>query len=52
MQRLEIVFERRPAKQSNLRHIRRTQARHAAFAFDRFNHRGFFTADVGTRATP
>ena len=52
VQRLHIVFERRVAEQPHLRHIRRTQPRHAAFAFDGFDHRGFFAADVRTRATP
>src|SRR5580704_6390293 len=46
VQRLHVVLERGPAKQANLRHVRRTQSRFAAFALDRFDHRRLFTADI------
>ena len=52
MQRFHIVFERGTAEQAHLRHIRRTQSRHAALSLDRFDHRRFFAADIGTRAAP
>ena len=47
-----VVFQRRPAEQSDLRDIRRAQPRHAAFTLDRFDHRRFLAADIGTRAAP
>src|SRR5690606_34118041 len=47
---LHVVLERRAAEQADFRHIRRTQTRLAALAFDRLDHRGFFTANVSTRA--
>ncbi len=40
------------AEQSDLRHVRRAQPRHAALALDRFDHRGLFAADVGAGAAP
>src|SRR6516162_8418045 len=45
-QRLDILFERRAAEQADLRDIRRTMPRQAALTFDRFDHRGFFAADI------
>ena len=50
VQRLQVVLERRPAEQADLRDVRRAQARHAALAFDRFDHRRLFAADVGAGA--
>ena len=50
VQRLEVVLQRRPAEQADLRHVGRAQPRHAALAFDRFDHRGLFAADVGAGA--
>ena len=50
VERLDILFERRAAEQADLRHVRRAMARQAALAFDRFDHRGFFAADVGAGA--
>ena len=50
VQRLHVVLERGPAEQAHLRDVRRAQARHAALALDRFDHRRFFAADIGARA--
>ena len=50
VQRLEVVLERRQSEQADLRDVRRAQARHAALAFDRFDHRRLFAADVGAGA--
>ena len=52
VQRLDVLLERRTAEQADLRNVRRTVPRQAALAFDRFDHRGFFAADVGARAAP
>ena len=52
VQRLEVVLQRRPAEQADLRDVRRAQPRHAALAFDRFDHRRLFAADVGAGAAP
>ena len=49
-QRFHVVLERRPAEQAHLRDVRRAQARHAALALDRLDHRRLFAADVGARA--
>ncbi len=46
VQRLHVVLERGTAEQADLRHVRRAQARLAALALDRFDHRGLFAADV------
>ncbi len=51
VQGFHVVFERGMAEQPHLRDIRRAQPRHAALAFDGFDHRRFFTANVGARAT-
>src|ERR1019366_3552537 len=48
--RLEVMLECRPPEQSDLSDIRRAQARHAALALDRFDHRRLFAADIGARA--
>ena len=48
--RFHVVLERRVAEQTHLRDIGRAQARHAALAFDRLDHRRLFTADVSARA--
>ena len=50
VQRLHVVLERGPAEQADLGHIRRPQARLAALALDRLDHRGLFAADVGAGA--
>ena len=50
VQRLEVVLQRRPAEQADLRDVGRAQARHAALAFDRLDHRRLFAADVGAGA--
>ena len=52
VQRLEVVLQRRPAEQPDLRDVGRAQPRHAALAFDRFDHRRLFAADVGAGAAP
>jgi hypothetical protein len=49
-QRLHVVLERGAAEEADLRDVRRAKARHAALAFDGFDHRGLFAADVGARA--
>ena len=49
-QRLDVLLERRAAEQADLRHIGRAVARQPALALDRFDHRGFFAADVGAGA--
>src|SRR5262249_23745743 len=43
---LPVVLERRPAEEPDLCHVRRPEPGHAALAFDRFDHRRFFAADV------
>src|SRR6185436_4017932 len=50
VERLDVLLERRPAEQADLRNIRRAVARQAALALDRFDHRRFFAADIGARA--
>src|SRR5271163_898676 len=50
VQRLDILFERRAAEQANLGDVRRAMARQAALALDRFDHRGFFAADISAGA--
>ena len=50
VQRLDILLERRAAEQADLRDVRRAMARQAALALDRFDHRGFFAADIGAGA--
>jgi hypothetical protein len=49
VQRLEVVLQRRPAEQAHLRDVGRAQARLAALALDRLDHRRLFAADVGAR---
>jgi hypothetical protein len=44
------VLQRRPAEQADLGDVGRAQARLAALAFDRFDHRRLFAADVGAGA--
>src|SRR5438067_1747626 len=46
---LHVVLERRSAEEADLRNVRRPKARHAALAFDRFDHRGLFAAYIGAR---
>ena len=50
VQRLDVLLERRAAEQADLRDVRRAVARQPALALDRFDHRGFFAADVGAGA--
>src|SRR6185437_10313604 len=45
-QRLDVLFERRAAEQTDLRDIRRAMTRQPPLALDRFDHRRFFAADV------
>ena len=52
VQGLEIVFQRGPPEQSDLRDIRGAHTRLAAFAFDALDHRRLFATDIGTRAAP
>ena len=42
------MHQRWLSKDTDLGHKRRTVTRNAALAFDAFDHRGFFAADVGT----
>src|SRR6185437_10103698 len=49
-QGLNIVAQRRPAEETNLRRIGRLVARQAALALDRFEHRRFLAADIGASA--
>src|SRR4029077_4169881 len=51
-QRLDILFQRRPAEQPDLSNIRRAMPRQATLALDRFDHRGFFAADISAGAAP
>src|SRR6266566_391977 len=46
VERLDVLLERRAAEQTDLRHVRRAMPGQAALALDRFDHRGFFAADV------
>src|SRR6516165_9079211 len=50
VERLDVLLERRAAEQTDLRHVRRAMAGQAALALDRFDHRGFFAADVSAGA--
>ena len=52
MQGLYIVHQRRLSKDPNLRHERRAVARHTALAFNTFDHRAFFAADIGPGTAP
>src|ERR1700730_17143490 len=52
IKRLDILLERWAAEQPDLGHIRRTMPRQTALAFDRFDHRGFFAADIGAGTSP
>src|SRR5262249_3961974 len=49
-QRFDVLLQCRPAEQADLGNVRRAMARQAAFAFDRFDHGGLFTADIGAGA--
>ena len=51
-QRLDVLHQRRPAEHADLRDVRRAMPRQPALALDRFDHRGFFAADVGAGAAP
>ena len=50
--RLHVVLERGTAEEPDLRHVRRAQARHAALALERLDHRRLFAADISARAAP
>src|ERR1700734_3970483 len=50
IERLDILLEGRAAEQADLRHVRRAMPRQAALAFDRFDYRRFFTADISAGA--
>src|SRR5690606_2010918 len=50
VERLDIVDERRPAEDADLRDIGRPVARQAALALDRFDHRALLAADIGAGA--
>ena len=50
MERLDILVEGRTAEQPDLGDIRRPVARIAALAFDRFDHRRLFAANIGAGA--
>ena len=52
VQGFEIVFQRWPAEQADLRDVRWAQPWQATFAFDRFNHGGFFAAYVRSGTSP
>src|SRR5262249_3041854 len=49
-QRLDVVDERRPPEQPDLRGIGRLVARQAALTLDALEHRRFLAADIGTGA--
>jgi hypothetical protein len=49
-QGLDVLLERRAAEQADLRHVRRAVSWQPALAFDRLDHRGFFSANVGAGA--
>ena len=51
IERFDVVHQRRLVEDPDLRHERRTMARHPALAFDAFDHRAFFAADISTRTT-
>jgi hypothetical protein len=48
--RLDVLVQRRAAEDADLRDVRRAIARQAALAFDAFDHRALFTADVSAGA--
>ncbi len=52
VQRLHVVLERGPAEEADLGDVGRPQARLAALALDRLDHRRLFAADVGAGAAP
>ena len=52
VQSLDIVDQGRPAENAVLRNIGRAVPRQATLAFDRFDHRRFFAADIGAGAAP
>src|SRR5205807_9737477 len=47
VERLDVLFEGRPAEQADLCHIGWTMARQPALSLDRFDHRRLFAADIG-----
>src|SRR5262249_56373172 len=51
-QRLDIVDQRRPAEQPDLRRKRRLVTRQPALALDAFQHRRLLAADVRAGAAP
>src|SRR5579871_3631230 len=52
VQRLHVVLESRAAKQTDLRYVRRAQPGLSPLAFDGFDHRRLFAANIGARAPP
>ena len=52
VERLEVVLQRGPAEQADLRDVGRAHARFAALALDALDHRGLLAADVGAGAAP
>ena len=52
VKRFKVVLQRRPAKQTDLSNVRGAHTRLTAFAFNAFNHGGFFTANIGTGTAP
>src|SRR6185437_15000610 len=50
VERLDIVDQRRPAEQADLRRERRLVARQATLAFDALQHRRFLAADISAGA--
>src|SRR5471030_1443518 len=51
-QGLDVVVERRTAKQADLGDVGRTMARQATLAFDALQHRALLAADIRARAAP
>src|SRR5690349_2320524 len=45
-ERLDVLVQRRPPEDADLRDVRRAIARQAALAFDALDHRALFAADV------
>src|SRR5262245_50158565 len=48
--RLDVLLERWTSKKTNLRNVRRAMTGQPTLAFDRFDHRRLFTADIGAGA--
>src|SRR5687767_1061670 len=50
VERFHVVLQGGTPEEADLRNVRRTQARLAALALDRFDHRRLFAADIGAGA--